>query len=149
MEDLLYEMHTVRGPVRDGTGSAWNVVNLTARCLAFLLFLFVVRFGFLLLFLFFLLLRAKYPPEAASLGSLRSPRSACQDMGVYAGVRVCVCMCAYVCVCAGVCAGVCESASVCESAPKGLSGGPFGLPLASPGSPWTSLGIIWAPRAPF
>ena len=69
-------------PVRDGTGSACKVVKLLARCLAFLLFLFVVRFGFLLLFLFFLLLRAKYPPEAASLGSLRSPRSACQDMGV-------------------------------------------------------------------
>ena len=98
-EDLSYGIAVFEKPVRDGTGSAWNVVNLTARCLAFLLFLFVVRFGFLLLFLFFLLLRAKYPPEAASLGSLRSPRSACQDMGVYAGVRVCVCMCAYVCMC--------------------------------------------------
>ena len=54
-EDLSYGIAVFEKPVRDGTGSAWNVVSLTARCLAFLLCLFVVLFGFFLLFLFVLL----------------------------------------------------------------------------------------------
>ena len=71
-------------------------------------------------------------------------------MGVYAGVRVCVCMFAYVCVCVLVYALVCVRVLVyVKVLLKGFPGDRLGSLWPPRGALGPPLGILWAPRVPF